>query len=226
MPLPLAGLAALAANTYRAVQTSRALAGAAGVATQVRLVNSHVSRNPGSLPSASQQTQSISKGLQQKQNIQSFLNRNGQSGLISQNQISRLGKALADLKYKQQLGQDLMKAAKWVEKETWKQAAKSVPRAAAEAGVVGALATGGDLIIGGDNNNNPAGPRGRRPRKKPRNKDPYKPDEPEDENEEELDDNTDDTSCLDDSGDMPVNPPPDKMDITLYTPYGTVSTTR
>lgn len=230
MALPLAGLAALAVNAYRAVQTSRALAGAAGVAYQVRIVNSYVSRHPNSLPSANRNIQSISQNLEGKQKIQSFLTRNGQSGLITQNQISRLGSSAADLKYKQALGKELMNAAKWVEKETWKQALKSVPRAAAEAAALGALGTGGALIIDGNGNGTPKPGPGPRPRPGPRHKDPYEPDpsEPgeEGEEDEELDDSNNSTSCVGDSGETPVAPPPEKMEITMYTPYGTLSTVR
>jgi len=215
MALPIIGGLLLAGRIgLQYARASRAVSAGAAAATKVKLASEYVGRNPKVISGPNWPREfgpnDITKYTRNFMERKAWQNTSNNAQL--QQQLKNIGEKLFkdQQKAQQQLKRDL---------------AKSIPRAAMEAAALGAAGTGaGALIIGGDNT--PAGPRGRRPRKKPRNKDPYKPDEPEDENEEELDDSTDDTSCLDDSGDMPVSGPEEKSEITMFTPYGTLSTVR
>jgi hypothetical protein len=226
MALPIIGaIVSYAASAYRAIQITRAAAtgGAALKAAQINLANANIRANPTQLPSIRASNGNAFSGTFATNIGRASQNHTGASFATSLNQkeVSGATWRMQNTIYKEQLGAKLFKEAEKNARNQLKNAGKN-----AAATALGLSLIGGTAYIVGKNNDGPDGPYKPRPRPGPRHKDPYKPDPSEPGEEENNDDSSNSSSCVDVSGENLVAKTEEKTEITMFTPYGTLSTVR
>jgi hypothetical protein len=214
------GIAVAATRAVAAYKAIRFVSQRTAEAKKIQLASSYVGRNPGAISGpgfpSNMSAADITKYTRQAMEKRPWQNNFNSPG----------SPQAAELK---KLGNELFKAGQSNRDFLVEEALKSAPKALKEAAALGALGLGtkigADQVYRGADGDGPYKPK---PRPGPRHKDPYEPpkepEEPDD--KEELDDDSNSTSCIDDSGEMPVAKQEQKTEMTMFTPYGTLSSTR